>query len=103
MPTWSRSTRSTARPVWLGRLTGHDHVSRRLDIVSRYPLIDPPGSRGRYAFVELAPGQVAAVSNVHLASARYSPRGLLDGGAGGRCCAPSARCGCPRSGRSLRR
>jgi endonuclease/exonuclease/phosphatase family metal-dependent hydrolase len=63
----------------LGRLTGYDHVSRRLDIVSRHPLIDPPGSRGRYVFVELAPGQIAAIGNVHLSSARYGPRGLLDG------------------------
>lgn len=63
----------------LGRLTGYDHVSRRLDVVSRFPLVDPPGSRGRYVFVELAPGQVAALSNVHLASSDYGPRRILDG------------------------
>ncbi|MGZ8631768.1 MAG: endonuclease/exonuclease/phosphatase family protein [Actinomycetota bacterium] len=63
----------------LGRLTGYDHVSRRLDIVSRYPLVDPPGSGGRYVFVELAPGQVVAITNVHLASSDYGPRRLLDG------------------------
>ena len=63
----------------LGRLTGYEHVSRRLDIVSRYPLVDPPGSDGRYVFVEFAPGQVVAVTNVHLASSDYGPRRLLDG------------------------
>jgi endonuclease/exonuclease/phosphatase family metal-dependent hydrolase len=63
----------------LGRLTGYDYVSRRLDIVSRYPIIDAPGSGGRYVFVQLAPGNVVAVTNVHLASSDYGPRRLLDG------------------------
>lgn len=63
----------------LGRLTGYDHVSRRLDLVSRYPIVDAPGSGGRYVFVQLAPGQVVAVTNVHLASSDYGPRRLLDG------------------------
>jgi len=63
----------------LGRLTGYDYVSRRLDIVSRYPIVDAPGSGGRYVFVQLAPGNVVAVTNVHLASSDYGPRRLLDG------------------------
>ena len=63
----------------LGRLTGYDYVSRRLDFVSRYPIVDAPGSGGRYVFVQLAPGNVVAVTNVHLASSDYGPRRLLDG------------------------
>lgn len=63
----------------LGRLTGYDHVSRRLDLVSRYPIVEAPGSGGRYVFVQLAPGHVVALSNVHLASSDYGPRRLLDG------------------------
>ena len=63
----------------LGRLTGYDHVSRRLDIVSRYPIVDAPGSGGRFVFVQLAPGNVVALTNVHLASSDYGPRRLLDG------------------------
>ena len=63
----------------LGRLTDYDYVSRRLDIVSRYPIVDAPGSEGRYVFVQLAPGRVVAVTNVHLASSDYGPRRLLDG------------------------
>lgn len=63
----------------LGRLTGYDHVSRRLDLVSRYPIVDVPGSGGRYVFVQLAPGKVVALTNVHLASSDYGPRRLLDG------------------------
>ena len=63
----------------LGRLTGYDYVSRRLDLVSRYPIVDAPGSGGRYVFVQLAPGNVVALANVHLASSDYGPRRLLDG------------------------
>ena len=63
----------------LGRLTGYDHVSRRLDLISRYPFVEGPGSSGRYVFVELAPGRVVAVTNVHLASSDYGPRRILDG------------------------
>ena len=63
----------------LGRLTGYEYASRRLDLVSRYPLVDAPGSDGRYVFVQLAPGQVVAVTNVHLSSSDYGPRRLLDG------------------------
>ena len=63
----------------LGRLTGYDFVSRRLDLVSRYPIVDAPGSGGRYVFVQLAPGHVVALTNVHLPSSDYGPRRLLDG------------------------
>ena len=63
----------------LGRLTGYDYASRRLDLVSRYPIVDAPGSGGRYVFVQLAPGNVVAVANVHLSSSDYGPRRLLDG------------------------
>ena len=63
----------------LGRLTDYDYVSRRLDLVSRYPIVDAPGSGGRYVFVQLAPGNVVAVANVHLSSSDYGPRRLLDG------------------------
>ncbi len=63
----------------LGRLTGYGYVSRRLDVVSRYPIVDAPGSGGRYVFVQLAPGNVVALTNVHLASSDYGPRRLLDG------------------------
>ncbi len=63
----------------LAREAGYDYWNNRLDLISRYPFIDPPGADGRYVFVELAPGQVVAVTNVHLASSDYGPRRILDG------------------------
>jgi endonuclease/exonuclease/phosphatase family metal-dependent hydrolase len=55
------------------------HYDVRLQVVSRYPLLDPPGGDGRYLFVQLAPGQVVAIGNVHLPSGPYSPNLVLRG------------------------
>jgi endonuclease/exonuclease/phosphatase family metal-dependent hydrolase len=63
----------------IAREAGYPYWDNRLDLMSRYPFVDPPGADGRYVFVQLAPGQVVAVSSVHLSSARYGPRKILDG------------------------
>jgi endonuclease/exonuclease/phosphatase family metal-dependent hydrolase len=63
----------------LARAAGYDYWDTRLDVISRFPLMDPSGARGRYVFVELAPGQVIALSNVHLPSSPYGPRRILVG------------------------
>jgi endonuclease/exonuclease/phosphatase family metal-dependent hydrolase len=63
----------------IARQAGYDYWNNRLDLISRYPFIDPPEADGRYVFVELSPGQVVALANVHLSSADYGPRRILDG------------------------
>lgn len=55
------------------------YSSERMQIVSRYPLIDPPSGDGLYIFVEPLPGRVAALTNVHLPSDPYSPYEIRDG------------------------
>jgi len=57
----------------LARALGWPYFSERLQVISKYPLIDPPGGDGRYLFVEVAPGHVVAVQNVHLPSNPYGP------------------------------
>jgi len=57
----------------LARALGWPHISERLQVLSRYPLIDPPGADGRYLLVEVAPGRVVAIVNVHLPSNPYGP------------------------------
>jgi endonuclease/exonuclease/phosphatase family metal-dependent hydrolase len=52
---------------------GWAHASRRLHVVSRFPLVEPPVGEGRYVLVAVAPGQVAALANVHLPSDPYGP------------------------------
>lgn len=60
-------------------LLGWTHVSERMQIISRYPLIDPNGADGNYILVQTYPGQVFAVANVHLPSDPYGPYLVRDG------------------------
>jgi exonuclease III len=55
------------------------HYDRRNYVVSRFPLIDPPGADGRYVLVEVEPGSVFALSNLHLPSDPYGPDLVRDG------------------------
>lgn len=49
------------------------HYDERMHVISRYPLVDPPGADGLYTLVEVLPGEVAAIANVHLTSDPYGP------------------------------
>jgi exonuclease III len=51
----------------------------RLQLISRFPLIDPPGANGVYALAAVAPGRFVAISNVHLPSDPYGPYWVRDG------------------------
>jgi endonuclease/exonuclease/phosphatase family metal-dependent hydrolase len=57
----------------LARALGWPYFSERLQVVSKYPLIDPPGADAHYLLVEVRPGEVAAIQNVHLPSNPYGP------------------------------
>ncbi len=50
-----------------------------MQIVSKYPILEPSGSDGVYAFIEVQPGRVVALSNVHLPSDPYGPYWVRDG------------------------
>jgi exonuclease III len=63
----------------LARALGWPYFSERLQVVSKYPLIDPPGADGRYLFVEVAAGKVVALQNVHLPSNPYGPFRIKQG------------------------
>jgi len=58
---------------------GWEHVDPRSDVISRFPILDPPGGEGRFTLVEVRPGEVVAVANVHLPSDPYGPYWLADG------------------------
>jgi endonuclease/exonuclease/phosphatase family metal-dependent hydrolase len=57
----------------LARQLGWAYFSDRLQVVSQLPLIDPPGGDSIYLYVEVAPGQVVALENIHLPSNPYGP------------------------------
>lgn len=68
-----------ARVDALARDLGWPYYSERVQLLSRYPIIDPPGGDSRYVFIEVAPEQVVAVQNVHLPSNPYGPFRILRG------------------------
>lgn len=49
--------------------------------ISKYPLVEPQGADGRYVFVEVSPGRIVALANVHLPSDPYGPDRIRDGAA----------------------
>jgi hypothetical protein len=49
------------------------HASPRAHVISRFPILDPPHSKGIFTYVEPAPGRVIAVANTHLPSTPYGP------------------------------
>jgi len=51
----------------------------RLQLISRFPLIAPPGANGVYALAEVTPGRFVAISNIHLPSDPYGPYWVRDG------------------------
>ena len=55
------------------------HYELRNYVISKYPLIEPPGADGKYLYVEIAPGQIVALANVHLPSDPYGPDRVRDG------------------------
>jgi endonuclease/exonuclease/phosphatase family metal-dependent hydrolase len=55
------------------------HCEPRLQLISRFPLVDPPGANGAYALAEVATGRFVAISNVHLPSDPYGPYWVRDG------------------------
>jgi Endonuclease/Exonuclease/phosphatase family len=63
----------------LAKDLGWSYYDVRMQIVSRLPLIDPPDGNGVYTFVEVSPGHVVAMENVHLPSSPYGPYWVRDG------------------------
>ncbi|MCK6626333.1 MAG: endonuclease/exonuclease/phosphatase family protein [Anaerolineae bacterium] len=60
---------------------GWPHANERLQIISRFPLIDPPDGNGMYIYAQINPGEVVALANVHLPSDPYGPYAVRDGSA----------------------
>jgi Endonuclease/Exonuclease/phosphatase family len=58
---------------------GYPFYNVSLQILSKYPILEPSGAEGRYAFIEVRPGQVVAFFNIHLDYVHYGPRALRHG------------------------
>lgn len=63
----------------IAKALGWDYYDPRTQVASRYPILAPPDGSGLYTYVEVAPGRVVAIGNVHLPSAPYGPFKVRDG------------------------
>jgi hypothetical protein len=51
-----------------------------MHVISRYPILEPGGSDGDWAYLLLAPGRVAAIMNTHLPATPYTPYRIVNRG-----------------------
>ncbi len=56
------------------------HVSPRMHVISRFPILEPEGSDGRWAYLVLGPGEIAAIANTHLPCCPYTPYRVVNRG-----------------------
>lgn len=56
------------------------HYDAQNYAISRFPIFDAPHADRRFVLVELRPGRVVALANVHLPSDPYGPQLVRDGG-----------------------
>jgi hypothetical protein len=49
------------------------YASDRTQVISRFPIVDPPGADGLYVWIEVVPGRFVAIGNVHLPAEPYGP------------------------------
>ncbi len=57
----------------------YPYYSTQLHVISKHPLISPPGAGFIYTYVEVTPGKIIAISNTHLTSDPYGPEMVRDG------------------------
>jgi exonuclease III len=55
------------------------YFDEQMHVISRHPLVDPPGAEHYYTLVEVAHGKVVAIANTHLLAEPYGPYELRDG------------------------
>ena len=67
---------NTAR---LAEAAGYPYWSNATQVVSRYPLLEPPGAKGAYLYVQVQPGRGVALANVYLPSDDPGPQAIRRG------------------------
>ena len=58
---------------------GYPYYDVGLQILSKYPILEPSGADGRYACIEVRPGEAVAMVNTHLDYVQDGPNRLLRG------------------------
>ena len=79
MPTSSACSSPTTASPEIAANTGYPYYDVSLQILSKYPIHEPSGAEGRYALIEVRPGEVVAFFNIHLDYVKYGPKLLRNG------------------------
>ena len=59
--------------------TGYPYYNTSLQLLSKYPILEPSGGDGLYGLIETEPGYVIPFFNVHLDYVEWGPRALAEG------------------------
>ena len=60
----------------IAKAAGYPYYDLGLQILSKYPILEPSGADGLYAYIEVRPGQVVAMVNTHLDYVHDGPNRL---------------------------
>lgn len=63
----------------LAKALGWKYYNNRQHIISRYPLFEPKDGRSVYTLIEVKPGYVVAMANIHLPDDPYGPDLIRNG------------------------
>src|SRR5665647_1926605 len=63
----------------LAKAAGYPYWSNATQVVSRYPLLEPPEAKGAYLYVQVQPGRCVTLANVHLPSDDPGPQAIRRG------------------------
>jgi endonuclease/exonuclease/phosphatase family metal-dependent hydrolase len=63
----------------IAQRAGYPYYDVGLQILSKYPILEPSGANGLYAYIEVAPGQAVALINTHLDYVQDGPNQLARG------------------------
>jgi len=83
----------------LAKAVGWKYYDQRQHIISRFPLFEAPDSHGLYTFIEVLPGKMVAMANMHLPDEPYGPDMVRSGSTAA---AVEERSACQRPCRSLK-
>ena len=63
----------------LAQALGWQYYDQRQQIISRLPLLKPASVKDLYTFVEIVPGKIVAIANMHLPDEPYGPELIRHG------------------------
>jgi endonuclease/exonuclease/phosphatase family metal-dependent hydrolase len=63
----------------IAKAAGYPYYDVGLQILSKYPILEPSGAHGLYAYLEVRPGEAVAIINTHLDYVQDGPNRLARG------------------------